>query len=109
MNHAAKDASRVALEKQVLQLICQDALSREMARTGLRHYRWSSPIHQAIFATASRLPASSAEETRRQLSVRLTLAGFPDVALEDYFHPHGLPRQKIPRILQRLAEFDRRD
>lgn len=105
MDAGRDSAPVIALERRVLQVLCQDTPQGSVqpaARASLRGYRWRDPVHQIIFEIVLSLPAGSAEVTRSQLPVRLTRRGFPDVEIDHLFRPHGLSRLEAERLIARL-------
>lgn len=108
----ASAARRTIIEGEfrALQALCQDAGYGplwERAESLLRAYRFRDPLHQLVFDALCSLPRSKAEETRRALTHRLTLKGFPDVDIEPFFHRHSMSEELAISIIEHL-EFTAR-
>jgi hypothetical protein len=92
-------------ERQVLRALCQGTAQgsvRESARLLLKNYRWRDPVHGVLFETLANLAAPAPEALRSQLPALLTRRGFPDVAWEDFFSPHGMTKEEAEELMRRL-------
>jgi hypothetical protein len=93
-------------ERLVLSALCQGTPQgqvRESARGILAHYRWREPLHQVVYQVLLAMPFDSPELARQQLPARLTRVGFPDVDVEDLFHPHSLSQAAAEELMHNLV------
>lgn len=99
--------SLLELERQVLRALCQggrEGLLQESARSLLSAYRWSDPVHEALFEIVMSFPAASAAALREQLPARLTRRGFPDFDLERLFALTPPSAAQAEQGMRRLRE-----
>jgi hypothetical protein len=68
----------------------------------LANCRFTEAGHEIVFREAARLRAGEVSERRAELARRLTLAGFPDVALEQFFDCEVPGTEELPALLKEL-------
>jgi replicative DNA helicase len=97
---------RIEAERRLLSALCQGTLDAEARREVLRRlerHRFAEPEHEVIFREASKLAAGEKELRRSELARRLTRAGFPDAALEQFF---DCEPPRADDVLVLLAELE---
>lgn len=92
------------LERWVLAALCQGKVSEDAKRM-LAGYSWREPLHQAIFAALAGIPASDPDAIRRELPVRLTRRGFPDVDLAPFFGEVDLSSGEVEQLVRDSSDL----
>jgi hypothetical protein len=108
VNSPVSPQARVALEREVLQVLCgaaSDSAFRAECFVLLASYRFIEPEHQVMFDALRGLPPSDTRVLRERLIVRLNNQGFPDIDLSHFFASASPPSSAALVLVGRLADL----
>ena len=94
------------IEITALRVLClgtPEGSVKTVGKSLLGAYRWSSPLHQAIWDSLYSISSESPEVLRQLLPAGLTRLGFPDVEWEGFFAPHSLSKAAAIALMRRMA------
>ena len=102
---ATQSLNTEEVERLLLGALCTGPLTLENRTDILRslaHYNWIHPDHRVIYEALRRSRQRHSAALREHIVAEITRLGFPDIEVEQFFHPCTLTKAEIARFANAL-------